>query len=223
MIAIDQLDFQHPGGSFRLRVPQLAVARGERVALLGPSGCGKTTLLALVAGILVPQGGSVAVGGTAVSSLGDVARRRFRAGRIGFVFQQFELLEHLPVIENILLPFRINRGLGRARDARGRARELAADLGLRDDVLHRRPAVLSQGERQRVAIARALVTRPPLLLADEPTGNLDPARKESTKALLFGQAGAAGATLLFVTHDHALLPGFDRVLDFAVLTASPRP
>jgi ABC-type lipoprotein export system ATPase subunit len=222
MIAIDQLDFQHPGGGFRLRIPRLAVARGERVALLGPSGCGKTTLLDLIAGILVPRAGSVVVDDTAVHTLGDAARRRFRAGRIGFVFQQFGLLEHLPVIENILLPFRINRDLALTRELRARAHALAAELGL-PDLLDRRPARLSQGERQRVAIARALVTRPPLLLADEPTGNLDPARKESIKSLLFDQAAAAGATLLFVTHDHALLPGFDRVLDFAGLTELPRP
>jgi putative ABC transport system ATP-binding protein len=214
MVNIEQLDFRYPDGGFQLRIPRFSIASGERVALLGPSGCGKTTFLALVAGILVPRSGTVTVDDTALSTLGDAARRRFRATRVGFVFQRFELLDHLPVIENILLPFRINRDLRLTPEIHDRARRLASDLGLAK-TLGRRPARLSQGEQQRVAIARALVTRPALLLADEPTGNVDPTRKEAIKSLLFDQA--AGAALLFITHDHSLLPGFDRVIDFSKL------
>lgn len=214
MISIRDLDFTHPDGGFSLRIPAFDVARGEKVAVVGPSGTGKTTLLNLLAGILLPRSGSVTVAGATVSGLSDTDRRAFRISTIGFVFQNFELVEYLSARENILYPFRITDRLTLDRAARDRAEALARAVGL-SDKLHRKPHALSQGEKQRVAICRALVGRPQLLLADEATGNLDPDNKTLILDLLFEQAEAAGATLLAVTHDHDLLPRFDRVVDFA--------
>lgn len=216
MISIDSLRFSYP--EFRLEVPALSVENGERVAIVGPSGSGKTTLLNLVAGLSVPEAGRVRVGETEVSALGDRARRTFRARHIGFVFQNFALMDYLTARENILYPFRVGSGLALDRDARERAQSLADRCGI-GMKLDRRPGALSQGEQQRVAICRALVTRPGLILADEATGNLDPATKTLILDLLFDRAAEEGATVLAVTHDHELLPRFDRVVDFAQFRA----
>ena len=185
---------------------------GEQVALVGPSGSGKTTLLHLVAGILTPDAGRVRVDGEDLASLEDAARRAFRVRRIGLVFQEFELLEYLSVLDNVLLPYRIHRELRLDAAARERACALAERLDI-GDKLGRKPRSLSQGERQRAAVCRALVTGPPLLLADEPTGNLDPANKTRVLDTLFQLAAENGATILTVTHDHDLLPRFGRVID----------
>jgi putative ABC transport system ATP-binding protein len=182
--------------------------------VVGPSGTGKTTLLNLLSGILVPQAGQVTVAGTQVPGLGDAARRAFRIGTIGFIFQNFELAAYLSARDNILYPYRITDSLRLDAAAVARAEALAESAGL-GAKLGRKPGALSQGEQQRVAICRALVTQPRLLLADEATGNLDPQNKDLILDLMFEQAAAAGATLLAVTHDHALLPRFDRVIDFA--------
>ena len=222
MIELRGVEFRYPRGEFRLRVPSLKVANGEHLAVVGPSGCGKTTLLNLVAGLVRPSSGEVRVGGTDVAGLDDAARRGFRARHIGFVFQEFALLDYLTVRDNILYPFRITPALRLDRAAREHAAQLAAACGLGDRLGHR-PQALSRGEQQRVALCRALVTRPQLLLADEATGNLDPDNKERVLDLLFERAGEAGAAVLAVTHDHALLPRFDRVLDFDAFRASAAP
>ncbi len=208
--------FRYPGGDFELRIPELRVDRGEQVAVIGPSGSGKTTLLHLVAGIALPEAGVVETADVDLSRSGDAARRSFRARRLGLVFQEFELLEYLSVLDNILLPYRMNPVLRLDAAARERAQVLAAGVGLRDK-LARTPARLSHGERQRAALCRALVTEPELLLADEPTGNLDPANKERALDALFAYCERAGATLLTVTHDYELLPRFGRVIDFKTL------
>jgi putative ABC transport system ATP-binding protein len=212
MIALTDVEFAYPRSPFRLHIPTLSVPAGAHVALIGPSGAGKTTLSYLVAGILRPQHGSVQVDGVTLSGLSDAARRDFRIARIGFVFQEFELLEYLNVRDNILLPYRINRTLALTPEVRARADTLAASLGL-GDKLRRLPQRLSQGERQRVAICRALVTQPRLLIADEPTGNLDPATARSILELLLAEARARDATLWMVTHNHDLLDRFDTVHD----------
>ena len=214
MIEIHGLEFRYPRGEFRLRVDHLRVDAGEKVAVTGASGSGKTTLLNLVAGIVTPVRGTVAIAGEAVSALNDAARRAFRITRLGFVFQDFELVEYLSVLDNILHPYRITGALTLDGAVRARARTLADRLGI-GDKLARGVSDLSQGERQRVAICRAVLPQPKLLLADEATGNLDPENKLRILDLLFEEAAGVGATVLAVTHDHALLPRFDRVVDFA--------
>jgi len=213
MLTVESLGFAYREGEFRLQIPQFAVAAGEKVAVIGPSGSGKTTLLNLVAGIFVPEQGTVRVGDVPVNSLGDAGRRDFRISNIGFVFQDFELLDYLSVLDNILHPYRITRALKLSREVHQRARALAEQMGIADK-LQRYPQELSQGERQRAAICRALLPRPQLILADEATGNLDPENKERILDLLFESVDQHGATLLAVTHDHDLLPRFDRVVDF---------
>jgi putative ABC transport system ATP-binding protein len=214
MIQIQSLRFTYPGAEFVLRIPQLHVAAGEKVAVIGPSGCGKTTLLNLVAGILVPRQGRVECCDVEVSALGDRERRDFRVRTIGFVFQDFELLDYLDVIDNILHPYRITKALRLTAKVKRRAVELARQMDIGDKL--RRPVDrLSQGEKQRVAICRALLPAPDLVLADEPTGNLDPRNKGHILELLFQSVEAHGAALLAVTHDHELLPHFDRVIDFS--------
>jgi putative ABC transport system ATP-binding protein len=213
MIRIENLGFSYSGGDFQLRMPGLSIDAGESLAIVGPSGSGKTTLLNLIAGILEPERGHVTVDDTNISGLDDAARREFRVGRMGLVFQEFELLEYLSVLDNILLPYRITGALTLDAGVRERARRLAADVGI-DDKLDRFPDQLSQGERQRVAICRAVIVEPPVLLADEPTGNLDPANKGRVLDILFACARANDATLVAVTHDQELVPRFDRVVDF---------
>ena len=222
MIEIRDLSFAYPSGEFRLSIPKLDLTKGERVAVVGPSGTGKTTLLNLIAGITVPQAGSITVADTAVTTLGDAARRVFRAREIGFVFQDFALLDYLTARENILYPFRIAAGAPLDANGRGQAERLAASCGL-EGKLHRRPGNLSQGEQQRVALCRALVRQPKLILADEATGNLDPENKTAILDLMFSRTEEAGATLLAVTHDHDLLPRFDRVIDFAAFREGVAP
>lgn len=212
MITIQDLQFRYPRGSFRLDVPSFRVAAGERVAIVGVSGSGKTTLLDLLAGIRVPGSGSVTVGDREISRLPDAARRHFRLDRIGLIFQAFELLEYLTVRENLLLPYHIGPGLSRDPETDVRLTRLARETGIAER-LDRHPEELSQGERQRAAICRALITSPDLILADEPTGNLDPANKQRVLDLLLEQVKIRGATLVMVTHDHNLLDPFDRVLD----------
>ena len=214
MIRISGLDFAYPGEEFRLSIPAFEVARGEKLAVIGPSGSGKTTLLNLIAGIAAPRAGVVRVGDVEVSALGDAERRAFRITHIGFVFQDFELLDYLTVWDNILHPYRITGALSLESNVQRRALELAEAMAIADKA-HRHPAELSQGERQRVAICRALLPEPQLILADEATGNLDPVNKDHILDLLFQNIVDHDATMVAVTHDHELLPRFDRVVDFA--------
>lgn len=218
MVRIENLTFGYGANRFRLRVPEFSLADRERVAIVGPSGSGKTTLLNLVAGILTPEAGRIDVAGTEVSRLSDADRRSFRANAIGIVFQDFALLDYLSARQNILYPYRITPALRLDAETRERAEALAAACGI-GDKLDRHPSALSQGEQQRVAICRALVTQPTLILSDEATGNLDPDSKARILDLLFEQAEEAGAAILAVTHDHELLPRFQRVLDFAQFRA----
>ncbi len=213
MIAVSDLGFTYPGGAFHLTIPALQVAQGERLAIVGPSGTGKTTLLNLLSGIVEVESGVVDIAGSRVDRMSATERRAFRIRQIGFVFQNFELVEYLTVRDNILYPYRLSDVLRLDREVRSRAEALAGAVGLADK-LGRYPQALSQGEKQRVAICRALITQPRLLLADEATGNLDPANKGAILDLLFAQAKAHDATLIAVTHDHELLPRFDRVVDF---------
>jgi putative ABC transport system ATP-binding protein len=213
MISIEALKFSYPDSSFRLSMPEFSVTHGEKLAVIGPSGSGKTTLLNLIAGIIVAESGNVQVGETVVSQLGDAGRRDFRISEIGFVFQNFQLLDYLSVLDNILHPYRISRALVLNQEVRRRAAELAEQMGIADK-LSQHAHELSQGEQQRAAICRALLPQPKLILADEATGNLDPDNKMLILDMLFERVDEHGATLLAVTHDHELLPRFDRVVDF---------
>ncbi|MFO1051401.1 MAG: ATP-binding cassette domain-containing protein [Planctomycetota bacterium] len=213
-VALQAIEFAHPGAEFALRVPELSIAAGEAIALVGPSGSGKTTLLHLIAGIVVPQRGEVRVGGDVVTAMTESQRRAFRCRGVGLVFQELELLEHLDVTENLVLQCVLR---GESAGARGdRLRELAAACGI-EGRLRRKPRALSQGERQRVAACRALLGEPAVILADEPTGNLDAANARRLVDLLLTDARARRATLLVVTHDQALLPRFDRTLTMEAL------
>jgi putative ABC transport system ATP-binding protein len=213
LVDINGLAFHYPAGEFQLTIPEFNVAKGEKVAVIGPSGSGKTTLLNLVAGIITPVHGSVSVDGRVVSDLSDSHRRDFRITTVGFVFQDFELLDYLTVYDNILHPFRITKALTLNKIVKERVAWLAAEMGL-GDKLKRHANDLSQGEKQRAAICRALLPQPKLLLADEATGNLDPDNKRLILDLLFRAVKEHEATLLSVTHDHELLKRFDRVIDF---------
>lgn len=174
----------------------LSVEAGEFVAIRGPSGCGKSTLLALVGGLTLPTSGTVRVAGETVSSMSAAQRARFRKEHVGFVFQLFHLLPYLSVLDNVLLAASAH---ARRDGVEERARELLDRFQLNDRLDHR-PGQLSVGQRQRVAMARALLNRPQLLLADEPTGNLDQHSAEGVLDLLL-QFQQEGGTILLVTHD----------------------
>ncbi|MER5760527.1 ABC transporter ATP-binding protein [Streptomyces sp. NPDC002082] len=178
----------------------LRVRAGEALAVLGPSGSGKSTLLNLIAGLDRPSGGSVTVDGVRVDGLTETASAKYRRSRIGMVFQFFNLLDDLTVLDNVLLPAQL-AGMPRT-EAAARAAELLAHLGI-DRHARAFPGRLSGGERQRVAVARALMNRPPLLLADEPTGALDTASGADVRDLL-RELNADGQTIVLVTHDLAL-------------------
>jgi putative ABC transport system ATP-binding protein len=174
----------------------LTVPRGQILAIIGPSGSGKSTLLGLIAGLDAPSGGHILIDGTDITALDEDTLARLRGDKIGFVFQFFHLVPSLTALENILVPMEI---AGR-RDARQRAQALLDEVGLHDRG-HHYPSQLSGGEQQRIAIARALANDPPLILADEPTGNLDTRNGRHILDLLLQAGRARSATLVLVTHD----------------------
>jgi putative ABC transport system ATP-binding protein len=209
-----------------LRIERFNIGRGERVFLQGPSGSGKTTLLSLIAAVLIPQKGRIVVDGVSVNELRGGQRDRFRADRIGLVFQQFNLLPFLSVKENIQLPCQFSKD--RAR----RVKQLGASLDqeterllkamhLSPSELQKKSAVhLSVGQQQRVAVARALIGQPPLIIADEPTSALDNDTRQAFLELLFAEVKAAGSSLLFVSHDASLAPAFDRHADLRTINTA---
>ena len=186
------------------------IAQGEAVAVVGASGSGKSTLLSLLAGLDVPSSGAVSLGGVELSALDEDGRARLRGERIGFVFQSFQLLPALTALENVMLPLEL-RG---DRDAEGPARAILERVGLSERLEHY-PRQLSGGEQQRVALARAFVTRPALLFADEPTGNLDTSTGAAIIDLLFELNARSGTTLVLVTHDEQLAARCGRTLRLA--------
>ena len=212
VLALDKIDRTFIQGGNRLAVLRgatLAVKRGEMVALVGPSGSGKSTLLHLAGLLERPDGGEVRIGGDAAGGLSDLRRTELRRGAIGFVYQFHHLLPEFSALENVVLP-QIIAGTDR-RQARGRAEELLARVGLAQRASHR-PARLSGGEQQRVAIARALANAPALLLADEPTGNLDERTASDVFDVLAGLVREAGLAALIATHNLDLARRMDRVL-----------
>ena len=218
MIQVRNLAFGYPQGGFSLAVEELEVAPGESVALVGPSGCGKTTLLHLLAGILAPAAGSIAIDGVEISGLRREDRQDFRALAVGLVFQEFELLDYLDVLDNVLLPYRVSPALALDEATRKRAAELVEQVGLAEKK-GSYPRQLSQGERQRVAVCRSLVTRPKVLFGDEPTANLDADNRDHIMDTLFRYREEQRAPLVVVTHDRELHGRFDTVADVRELTA----
>lgn len=215
-VSLRNVRFAWPQSPDLLDIPTFDLARSERLFLRGPSGSGKSTLLGLIAGVLAPQAGSIHVLGEDMAALAGAKRDRLRADRLGVIFQMFNLVPYLPVMQNVTLPCRFSPARRDAvgGDASGEARRLLARLGLTDEKLLARPVTeLSVGQQQRVAVARALIGGPQLLIADEPTSALDADARDRFIELLNEEAARSGAALLFVSHDASLAGHFDRSVD----------
>ena len=215
LLAISSLkkSFVAPDGTTRtiVDVAEFSLAAGQQVALRGESGSGKTTFLHLVAGILAPDGGSIQLGDRDMAALSEHARDRLRAERIGYIFQTFNLLQGYTCLENVMLGMAFGRGADRAHAA-AMLERVGLSHRLRD-----RPRQLSTGQQQRVAVALALAGRPQLVLADEPTGNLDHRNARESLALIRETCRECGAALLLVSHDPTVLGAFEDVRDFAAI------
>lgn len=207
-----------PGGGEApvIDVAEFRMAAGEQVALSGDSGSGKTTFLHLIAGIVVPDSGTIELDGVRVTGLREAERDRLRASRIGYIFQTFNLLQGYTCLENVLLGMSFGPGPDRHR-----AEELLRRVGLGDRLGHR-PRQLSTGQQQRVAVARALANRPKLVLADEPTGNLDRRAAGESLRLIRETCRESGAALLLVSHDREVLGSFDVCRDLGSLNRAAR-
>ena len=220
-IRMEDLVFSwRPGGPVVLDLPSLGVARGERLFVKGASGSGKSTLLSLIGGVTLPRAGSVTVLGTRLDTLGGSQRDRFRADHVGFIFQMFNLIPYLSVIDNVLLPCRFSRRRRQRVEARGggpadEARRLLNHLDMHGDLLAKPVTELSVGQQQRVAAARALIGGPELVIADEPTSALDANRRGVFLDLLLNECAEQDATLVFVSHDAALETRFDRAIELS--------
>jgi putative ABC transport system ATP-binding protein len=228
MIELSDVRFSWPGGEPLLAITALRVSRGERIFMHGPSGSGKSTLLGLLGGVLEPQHGSVRVDGLQLSAVKRPLRDRFRAERIGFIFQMFNLIPYLSVLDNVTLPARFSeQRRRRATELSGspaaEARRLLAAVGLDSTLYAARAATqLSQGQQQRVAAARALFGRPQIIIADEPTSSLDADARERFISLLSSECRASEATLIFVSHDAGLRSQFDRQIALADINSAAR-
>ncbi len=226
LLEVQGLRYAWPGQGVCLDIPVLSVEAGEQVFLQGPSGSGKSTLLNLLAGVLVPHAGEVIALGTRLKALGGAARDRFRVDHMGILFQQFNLIPYLSVLDNVLLPCRFSarrrqRALETASDLRAAAARLLEHLDLTPELWPRPATTLSVGQQQRVAAARALIGRPEIVIADEPTSALDEARQAAFLDLLTAECAAAGAALLFVSHDGCLARHFTRCLAMAEINRLP--
>lgn len=201
-----------------LKIEHLLIHRGERVFIEGPSGSGKSTLLSLLAGVVTPQQGMISVNGFHFNALNGAGRDRFRADHIGFIYQMFNLIPYLSVVENVTLPCRFsslrrNRASTQSGEVKTEAMRLLKHLGIDEKPLLSRPVTeLSVGQQQRVAAARALIGSPDLIIADEPTSSLDADRREAFIRLLFNECDREETTIIFVSHDIGLANVFDRTI-----------
>ena len=210
MISLSHLTMRLAGGGHQITILDditLEIPDKQRVAIVGPSGSGKSTLLGLIAGLDRPTTGSIMLNGVEISTMRESVLARFRRDHIGYIFQSFHLIPTLTALENVLVPLEL-AGMNEAQE---RATELLQTVGL-GERLHHYPVQLSGGEQQRVAVARAFACRPPILLADEPTGNLDSATGEHMMQLLHSLHRDYGTTLVLVTHDHSIASSMERVI-----------
>ena len=229
IIRLARLRFAWPGQQTPLLdIASLDVARGERLFVRGASGSGKSTLLGLIAGVIAPQSGSIEVLGQSLDTISAAARDRFRADHFGIIFQQFNLIPYLSVIENVTLPchfseVRRRKAISRSGDTVDEALRLLEHLDMADSaVVHKPVTELSVGQQQRVAAARALIGSPEILVADEPTSSMDADRRAAFIELLFRECDEARSTLLFVSHDQGLQEQFERAIEFDRLNREER-
>ena len=217
ILSLSGVQFRWPEGPRLLDIDTFELAAGERVFLHGPSGSGKSTLLGLIAGIHQPQAGSIDINGENIVGLSASARDRIRGSEMGYVFQQFNLVPYLTVLENVLLPLTFSaerRGrAAKSGEPKTRALALLQELGLEQALAHRAPGSLSVGQQQRVAVARALLGAPPLLICDEPTSALDANARDDFLDLLIRSVESSRAALVFVSHDASLAAHFDRQVE----------
>jgi putative ABC transport system ATP-binding protein len=214
MIVVDALRKSLRTGSTNVDILKgidFTIARGEFVAIMGASGSGKSTLLGLLAGLDNPSSGSVALNGTVISNLPEDKLAQLRGKTVGFVFQSYQLIPTLTALENVLLPYELNDDSGDRKAGLDRAKQLLDSVGLTARLDHY-PVQLSGGEQQRVALARAFILRPPIVLADEPTGNLDSTNGQHILDLLLHLNQVEGTTLVLVTHDPALAAHARRII-----------
>jgi len=227
VIDVRDLEFRwRPDAPSVLSIDTFQVTPGECLFIKGPSGSGKSTLLSLLSGVTTAVAGTVRVMGQELERLGSVQRDHFRADHVGYIFQMFNLIPYLSVVDNVVLPCRFSarrraNALQRGKGLEAEARRLLKHLDMDHPDLHRRAVTtLSVGQQQRVAAARALMGSPELLIADEPTSSLDADRRESFIRLLFDECRGVGATLIFVSHDASLEHLFDRTIDLAEINRS---
>lgn len=220
IVELQQLVFNWKNtGPDTLDIPQLMINQNERVFIEGPSGCGKSTLLSLLGGVTLPQSGHIKILGQDIQNLSGGKRDQFRADHIGFIFQMFNMLPYLSMVDNVILPCHFSKRRHqkaiKKRTLENEARRLLDHLGLYDKKLLSKPITeLSMGQQQRVAAARALIGHPELIIADEPTSSLDVDNRKAFLDLLFQQCDEENSTLVFVSHDASLEQRFDRTVNF---------
>lgn len=210
-----------------LIVPDFNVAKGEHIFFYGPSGCGKSTLLALIAGVLLPEQGRIELLGYSLTDLSSAKRDQLRVDSIGFIFQQFNLIPYLSVLDNVLLPCRFSQkryhaAIAKSNTVETEAKNLLSKLEISENLLHKNVMHLSVGQQQRVAVARALIGAPDIIIADEPTSALDAQSQHAFMTLLSQQCADLGSTLLFVSHDQRLSTSFTRTVNLVDLNTATR-
>ena len=212
ILQISDLHFQYPASDFKIEVSDIKITQGSKIAISGKSGSGKTTLIHLISGILKPQSGEILFFDKSITDMNDKEIRKHRISNIGFIFQEFELLDYLNVMDNLVLPYKINKSLSLDEEIKEKAKEIANRIGI-GNKLDQHPKQLSGGERQRLAIARALITSPPLIIADEPTGNLDDKTSNIVMDEITDQVSYTNSTLIMISHNNELISSFDEIID----------
>jgi len=212
ILQIRDLHFQYPASDFKMEISDIKITQGSKIAISGKSGSGKTTLIHLISGILKPQSGEILFYDKSITDMNDKEIRKHRISNIGFIFQEFELLEYLNVMDNLILPYKINKSLVLDAEIKDKAKEIANRIGI-GNKLDQHPKQLSGGERQRLAIARALITSPPLIIADEPTGNLDEKTSNIVMDEITDQVSYTNSTLIMISHNNELISSFDETID----------